>query len=97
MLLSVLAHHGEPGDPQLMEWIMHQLNAMLGVGPAAMAIGLGILIVAIPRRGLLPPEGPRGLLPPEGPPQAVKGIPSTTGPRLYRQPTLGRHAPSLPR
>ena len=48
MLLSVLAHHGEPGDPQLMEWIMHQLNAMLGVGPAAMAIGLGILIVAIP-------------------------------------------------
>ena len=48
MLLSVLAHHGEPGDPQLLEWIMHQLNAMLGVGPAAMAIGLGILIVSIP-------------------------------------------------
>ncbi len=48
MLLSVLAHHGEPGDPQLLEWIMHQLNTMLGVGPAAMAIGLGILIVAIP-------------------------------------------------
>ena len=47
MLLSVLPHHGEPGDPQLMEWIMHQLNAMLGVGPAAMAIGLGILILAI--------------------------------------------------
>ena len=48
MLLSVLAHHGEPGDPQLLEWIMHQLNTMLGVGPAAMAIGLGILIVVIP-------------------------------------------------
>ena len=48
MLLSVLAHHGEPGDPQLLEWIMHQLNTMLGVGPAAMAIGLGILILAIP-------------------------------------------------
>ncbi len=48
MLLSVLAHHGEPGDPQLLEWIMHQLNTMLGVGPAAMVIGLGILIVAIP-------------------------------------------------
>ena len=48
MLLSVLAHHGEPGDPQLLEWIMHQLNAMLGVGPAAMAMGLGILIVSIP-------------------------------------------------
>ena len=48
MLLSVLAHHGEPGDPQLLEWIMHQLNTMLGVGPAAMAMGLGILIVAIP-------------------------------------------------
>ena len=27
---------------------MHQLNTMLGVGPAAMAMGLGILIVAIP-------------------------------------------------
>ena len=48
MLLSVLTHHGEPGDPQLMEWVMHQLDSMLGVGPAAMVIALGLLTAAIP-------------------------------------------------
>ena len=48
MHLSILTHHGEPGDPELFEWIMHQLNDALGVGPAAMVVGLGLVIVAIP-------------------------------------------------
>ncbi len=48
MLLSVLAHQSEPGDPVLMEWIRHQIDAMLGLGPAAIVIGLGAMIVAIP-------------------------------------------------
>ncbi len=47
-LLSVLAHHSEPGDPVLMEWIRHQIDAILGVGPATIVIGLGAVIVAIP-------------------------------------------------
>ena len=48
MLLSILAHHSEPGDPELLEWLVHQLDAMLGVGPVAMVVALGLVIVAIP-------------------------------------------------
>ncbi len=48
LLLSVLAHHSEPGDPVLMEWIRHQIDSILGLGPAAIVIGLGAVIVAIP-------------------------------------------------
>ncbi len=47
-LLSVLAHHSEPGDPVLMEWIRHQIDSILGLGPAVIVIGLGAVIVAIP-------------------------------------------------
>lgn len=31
-----------------MEWIRHQIDAILGVGPATIVIGLGAVIVAIP-------------------------------------------------
>ena len=47
-LLSILAHHSEPADPELLEWIIHQLDALLGVGPVAMVVALGLVIVAIP-------------------------------------------------
>ena len=47
-LLSILAHHSEPADPELLEWIIHQLDALLGVGPIAMVVALGLVIVAIP-------------------------------------------------
>ena len=48
LLLSVLAHHGEPGDPVLFDWIKHQLDSILGLGPGAIVIALGLVIVAIP-------------------------------------------------
>lgn len=48
LLLSVLAHQGEPGDPVLFEWIKHQIDSILGVGPGAVVIALGLVIVAIP-------------------------------------------------
>lgn len=48
MLFSILAHHPEPADPVLMEWIKHQIDALLGLGPAAIVIALGFVIVAIP-------------------------------------------------
>ena len=48
LLLSVLAHQGEPGDPVLFEWIKHQIDSILGVGPGAIVIALGLVIVAIP-------------------------------------------------
>ncbi len=48
LLLSVLAHHGEPGDPVLFEWIKHQIDSILGLGAGAIVIALGLVIVAIP-------------------------------------------------
>ncbi len=48
VLLSVLAHHSEPGDPVLLAWIRHQIDAIFGLGPAAIVIALGLVIVIIP-------------------------------------------------
>ena len=48
MLLSVLGHHSEPGDPVILAWIKHELDALLGLGPGAVVAILGVIIVAIP-------------------------------------------------
>ncbi len=48
MLLSILAHHSEAADPALVAWIKHQLDSMLGLGPLAMVIALGAVILLIP-------------------------------------------------
>ncbi len=47
-LLSALAHHSEPGDPVLLEWIQDQIDAVLGLGDLAMIIILGAIVAAIP-------------------------------------------------
>jgi hypothetical protein len=43
-----LAHHSEPGDPDLLEWIRHQIDAVLCLGPLYIVVLLGIVILAIP-------------------------------------------------
>ena len=48
LLLSVLGHHSEPGDPVLMDWLLHLLHSVVNLGPLAIVIVLGIVIVAIP-------------------------------------------------
>ena len=47
-LLSGLAHHGEPGDPDLLVWIRDQIDAVLGLGATGMVIALGAVIVTVP-------------------------------------------------
>ena len=47
-LLSALAHHGEPGDPVLLEWINEQVYAILGLEDSAMVIVFGAIILGIP-------------------------------------------------
>ena len=47
-LLSVLAHHSEPGDPVLIDWLMHLFQSVVALGPLAVVIVLGVVIVAIP-------------------------------------------------
>ena len=47
-LFSVALHHGEAGDPELMDWIKHRLDELIGLEPEVVAALLGLLVVAIP-------------------------------------------------
>ena len=48
MLLTILAHHEGAADPDLLDWIKHQLDTIFGLGPWTAVIILGILIAVIP-------------------------------------------------
>lgn len=48
LLLSVLGHHSEPGDPVLIAWLIHLFHSVVNLGPLAIVIVLGVVIVAIP-------------------------------------------------
>ena len=48
LLLSVLGHHSEPGDPVLIDWMLHLFHSVVSLGPLAIVIVLGVVIVAIP-------------------------------------------------
>ena len=47
-MLPVLLHHSEPADPTLLVWIRERIDAVLGLGPAAIVLILGVLIIAFP-------------------------------------------------
>ena len=47
-LLWASAHHGEPGDPVLLEWIKRQIDATLGLGDWALVAVSASVVVAIP-------------------------------------------------
>jgi hypothetical protein len=46
--VAFLAHHSEPADPDLLLWIRHQIDAIVGLGPLYIVVLLGIVILAIP-------------------------------------------------
>jgi hypothetical protein len=46
-LRSVL-HHGESIDPTLAEWIRNEIDDLLGLEPATIAVVLGAVIVVLP-------------------------------------------------
>ncbi len=48
MPTDLILHHGEAVDPTLIDWIRHEIDAILGVGPLPIAIALGAAIVAFP-------------------------------------------------
>ena len=48
LLLWAPAHHGEPGDPVLLEWIKHQIDVMVGLDDWAMVAISAAIVVAIP-------------------------------------------------
>lgn len=47
-LLSIAAHHSEPGDPVLIDWIIHIIQSITGLGSLPLLIIIGLIVVAIP-------------------------------------------------
>ena len=48
VLHAALAHHGEVADPTLLKWIKDVLDHLLRLGPWAVIIVLGLIIVLLP-------------------------------------------------
>lgn len=46
--VRVAGHHTEPGDPELLAWIQHLIDDVTGLGPAALVVILGLIVLAIP-------------------------------------------------
>lgn len=47
-LVAVVLHHAEAVDAELVDWLRHQLDAVLGVDALAIVIVLALVIVAVP-------------------------------------------------
>jgi hypothetical protein len=47
-LTTYLLHHSESIDPTLLDWIRHEIDAVLGLGPVTIVVLLGAVIVAFP-------------------------------------------------
>ena len=46
--LGIFAHHSEPGDPILLEWIRHQIDSIFNLGPGAIVLSIGAFVVVLP-------------------------------------------------
>lgn len=46
--MGIRAHHSEPTDSELLEWLIHTLDSVLGQGPLVMVVVIGIVVLAIP-------------------------------------------------
>ena len=47
-LSFILAHHGDAADPELIHWIKERLDQLFGLGPWAVVVVMGLIIVSIP-------------------------------------------------
>ncbi|MEK7806137.1 MAG: hypothetical protein AAB528_00235 [Chloroflexota bacterium] len=73
ILLSLAGHHGEPADPDLLDWIKNQLDHLLNLGPWTIVGVLASLIVAIPLSVLVFYVVQQRRRPGSGPPLAGQG------------------------
>ena len=46
--MGIRPHHSEPTDSELLEWLVHTVDSILGQGPLVMVVLIGIVVVAIP-------------------------------------------------
>ena len=48
ILWSIVAHHPDSADPDLLEWIKSRLDHLLHLGPWAVVALLGLILLLIP-------------------------------------------------
>ena len=48
MLPTVRAHHSEPTDSELLEWITHAVDSILGLSPIVVVVVVALVVVAFP-------------------------------------------------
>ena len=46
--MGIRAHHSEPTDPELLTWLVHALDGVLGQGPVVMVAVIGFVAIVIP-------------------------------------------------
>ena len=46
--MGIRAHHSEPTDSELLEWLLHTVDSILGQGPLVMVVLIGVVVIAIP-------------------------------------------------
>ncbi len=46
--MGIRAHHSEPTDSELLEWLLHTVDSILGQGPLVMVVLIGLVVIAIP-------------------------------------------------
>ncbi|MFL2759787.1 MAG: hypothetical protein ACJ0BG_02135 [Dehalococcoidia bacterium] len=47
-LFTVLAHHSEPGDPDLMSWLIDTIKHLIGGDSTLALLVLFLVIIAVP-------------------------------------------------
>jgi hypothetical protein len=45
---SISAHHGDPGDPELLDWLQHRFDSLVGLDPLAIILLILLVLIAIP-------------------------------------------------
>ena len=46
--MGIRAHHSEPTDSELLGWLLHTVDSILGQGPLVMVVLIGLVVIAIP-------------------------------------------------
>ena len=46
--MGIRAHHSEPTDSELLEWLIHTIDALLGQGPLVVVGVIGAIVLALP-------------------------------------------------
>ncbi|MXY59389.1 MAG: hypothetical protein F4Y96_02615 [Chloroflexi bacterium] len=46
--MGIRAHHSEPTDSELLEWLVYALDSILGQGPVVIVTVIALVVIAIP-------------------------------------------------